>query len=57
MPKLKDEAKVSAIYEAALKVILDTGYVGLKMSQVAQEAGIATGTIYTYFKKQEGVDQ
>ena len=49
MPKLRDEKKVQQIFQAALRQVLNTGYAGLKMSIVAQEAELATGTIYTYF--------
>ena len=49
MPKAKDKSKVPKIFKAALKQVLKTGYAGLKVSAVAKEAGVATGTIYTYF--------
>jgi len=50
MPKPKDESKIGLIYDAALKLVLETGYGNLKISKVAKLAGVATGTIYTYFK-------
>ena len=53
MAKPRDEAKVEAIFKAALKLVLDTGFAGLKMSAVAQEARLATGTLYTYFNNKE----
>jgi AcrR family transcriptional regulator len=49
MPKLKDENKVIAIQEAALKLVIKTGFAGLKMADVAKEAGMATGTVYLYY--------
>jgi AcrR family transcriptional regulator len=53
MPRVKDQNKIQAIYEATLALVLKSGYAELNMSAVAQEAGIATGTIYTYFKNKE----
>jgi AcrR family transcriptional regulator len=49
MPKLKDENKLSAIRDAALKLVIQTGFAGLKMADVAKEAGMATGTVYIYY--------
>lgn len=45
----KDEAKEQQILEAALQLITRTGLAGLKMSDLAKEAGVATGTVYIYF--------
>jgi AcrR family transcriptional regulator len=53
MPKLKDENKVKDIHAAALSILLKTGFSGLKMAEVAAEAGIATGTLYIYYKSKE----
>lgn len=53
MPKPRDEAKIEAIFQAALKVVLKEGYAGLKMKDVAAEAGMATGTLYIYFTNKE----
>lgn len=55
MPRPKDQTKVRAIFKAALTVVLNSGYVHLKMSEVAKEAGVATGTLYTYFKDKNGL--
>lgn len=49
MARVKDPAKIDRLFEAALHHVLETGYAGLKMAEVAREAGVATGTIYTYF--------
>ena len=58
MPKPRDEKKKDAIYQAALKIILKEGFSGLKMSQVAKGSGLATGTVYIYFKnKTELINQ
>ncbi len=49
MARVKDPSKIDRLFEAALRHVLETGYAGLKMAEVAREAGVATGTIYTYF--------
>ncbi len=53
MARPKDEAKIEAIYDATLKLVLETGFNGLKMADVAREAKLATGTLYIYFKNKE----
>ena len=47
--RTKDEAKETLILQTALQLILKTGLTGLKMSELAREAGMATGTVYIYF--------
>lgn len=46
----KDEDKVQIILDAALNMIARIGLSGLKMSDLAKEAGVATGTVYIYFE-------
>lgn len=53
MPKLKDEQKLAAIQAAALKLVIRTGFSGLKIADVAKEAGIGTGTMYVYYGDKE----
>jgi TetR/AcrR family transcriptional regulator, repressor of fatR-cypB operon len=53
MPKLKDEQKLAAIQSAALKLVIRTGFSGLKIADVAKEAGIGTGTLYVYYGDKE----
>jgi TetR/AcrR family transcriptional regulator, repressor of fatR-cypB operon len=55
MPKGKDENKVIAIHAAAMKLVIKTGFVRLRMADVAKEAGLATGTLYVYYKSKEGL--
>ena len=55
MPRSKDEAKVIAIFDATLSVVMKTGFNGLKMADVAKKAGLATGTVYLYFKNKEAL--
>ncbi len=51
--KLKDEEKIRAIYTATLRLFESQGIAGINMANVAKEAGIATGTVYIYFKSKE----
>jgi TetR/AcrR family transcriptional regulator, repressor of fatR-cypB operon len=53
MPKAKDENKIGIIQEAARKLVIKTGFGGLKMADVATEAKMATGTLYIYYKNKE----
>jgi len=53
MPRLKDESKITDLHQAARRLLIRTGYAGLKMADVAKEAGVATGTVYTYFTNKE----
>lgn len=46
----KDETKVQLILSTALKMVERVGLAGLKMSNLAKEAGVATGTVYIYFE-------
>ena len=45
MARPKDENKINTIYEATLKLVLKTGFNGLKMADVAKAAKLATGTL------------
>ncbi len=51
--RAKDENKEVLILESALKMIARIGLAGLKMSDLAKEAHLATGTVYIYFKDKE----
>ncbi len=46
-------AKKRAIFESTLRLIREFGFHGTPMSQIAQEAGVATGTIYHYFTSKD----
>lgn len=48
----KDEIKKD-VEAAALKIFSEKGYLDTKMSDIAQEANISVGNIYTYFKNKE----
>ncbi|MFM7485318.1 MAG: TetR/AcrR family transcriptional regulator, partial [Cytophagales bacterium] len=53
MARPRDENKIEPIYEATLRLVLKTGFNGLKMADVAKAAKLATGTLYIYFKNKE----
>lgn len=49
----KDEQKVEQIYKATLKLVAKYGLAGISMATIARDAGIGTGTLYTYFESKE----
>ncbi len=53
MPKLKDQNKVASIHKAAIVLVTKNGFSGLKMAEVAKKSGVATGTLYVYYKSKE----
>jgi len=55
MPRPKDDSKLEAIHAAAAKLVLQTGFAGLTMAAVAKEAGVATGTLYIYYKAKDAL--
>jgi AcrR family transcriptional regulator len=48
-------AQCAHILEAAAKTFAAKGFHGTTVKEVAQEAGIATGTIYNYFENKEAL--
>lgn len=53
MPRKKQEEKRIKILEAATKVFAREGFYNAKIKDVAQEAGVAHGTIYLYFESKD----
>ena len=51
--KPKDDEKLRAIAKATFTLVERTGLSGLTMAAIAREAGLATGTLYVYFKSKE----
>ncbi len=51
---LKD-FRTQGILEAARRVIGDLGYAEASMERIAQEAGVAKGTLYLYFENKDGL--
>ena len=51
----KNYEKYKRIIDAATKVFAKKGFYNAKVSEIAQEAGIADGTIYIYFKHKDDI--
>jgi len=49
MARSKDKAKPAQIIDAAFSVFGEIGYEATVVKDIAERAGISTGTIYTYF--------
>lgn len=49
----KDDKKLEAIAEATFALVEETGLSGLTMPAIAARAGVATGTLYVYFKSKD----
>src|ERR1043166_9324407 len=47
------EFRVQSIQEAAIRVISRKGMAAATMQEIAEEAGVAKGTIYLYFRDRE----
>jgi len=52
MPKLIPEAKAN-ILAAAKKQLFERGYAGFTLREIANQSGVAVGTIYNYFSNKE----
>jgi TetR/AcrR family transcriptional regulator, fatty acid metabolism regulator protein len=52
---MRDPDKPQQIIDAAIRVFARTGYYSSRVSDIAREAGIASGTIYLYFKTKEEI--
>jgi TetR/AcrR family fatty acid metabolism transcriptional regulator len=53
MPRKKDDQKRKKILDSATKVFARNGFANTKIQDVANECGIAHGTIYLYFKSKD----
>jgi AcrR family transcriptional regulator len=51
--KLRDDRKTGQIFDAALLLVKDKGLAGITMGEIAKQAGLATGTLYIYFRNKE----
>jgi AcrR family transcriptional regulator len=51
--KPKDDEKLRSIATATFTLVEQTGLSGLTMATIARQAGLATGTLYVYFKSKE----
>jgi AcrR family transcriptional regulator len=53
--EMKEIVAKDAIYDAALEVISKSKNENLRMQDIADAAGIATGTLYNYFENKESI--
>ncbi len=51
--KPKDDDKLRAIAAATFALVEEAGLSGLTMAAIARHAGIATGTLYVYYRSKE----
>lgn len=51
--RLRDENKQEAIFEAAIKLINETGFVSASVAKIAAEAKVSPATLYIYYKNKE----
>src|SRR5919109_4351298 len=52
---MRDPDKPQQIIDAAVRVFARNGFYNSRVSDIAREAGIASGTIYLYFKTKEEI--
>lgn len=55
MARQIDPQKRQAILQAARKIFVRDGYSEAKISHIATEAGVASGTVYLYFNSKEAI--
>lgn len=53
--RVKEGNKEKDILDAAIKTFAKTGYHNSKISKIAENAGVATGSVYVYFKNKEDI--
>ncbi|HVI46794.1 MAG TPA: TetR/AcrR family transcriptional regulator [Chitinophaga sp.] len=51
--KPKDDKKSAQIFKAVLRLVVQKGLSGMTMGDISREAGIATGTLYVYFRSKD----
>ena len=52
---MRDSTKPQQIVDAAIRVFARNGYYNSRVSDIAREAGIASGTIYLYFRTKDEI--
>ena len=52
---MRDPGKPQQIVDAAVRVFARNGYYNSRVSDIAREEGIASGTIYLYFKTKDEI--
>ncbi|MFA8341558.1 MAG: TetR/AcrR family transcriptional regulator [Rhodothermaceae bacterium] len=53
--RLKEGNKEKDIIESAIKIFAEKGFHNSKISDIAKEANVATGSVYRYFKNKEDI--
>lgn len=53
--RTKDETKAQDILRATLEEVLQVGLSGMSVESVARRAGVATGTVYVYFRNKDAL--
>lgn len=53
--RLREGNKEKDILDAAIKIFAEEGFHNAKISRIAEEAGIATGSVYIYFKNKDDI--
>lgn len=53
--KMSRASRRNAIIDAAVEVFARKGFFGAKVSEIAETAGVADGTIYLYFKSKDEI--
>lgn len=53
--RVKEGNKEKDIINAAIKVFAEHGYHNAKISKIAETAGVATGSVYVYYKNKEAI--
>jgi Transcriptional regulator len=51
--RIKDDLKQEAIFNAAVKLVNEIGFVSSSVSKIAKEADVSPATIYIYYKNKE----
>jgi TetR/AcrR family fatty acid metabolism transcriptional regulator len=52
---MRDREKSQQIIDAAIRVFARNGYYNSRVSDIAREAGVASGTIYLYFRTKDDI--
>jgi TetR/AcrR family transcriptional regulator, fatty acid metabolism regulator protein len=55
MPEVNHNKKHKRILDAAVKIFAKKGFHNSRIAEVASEAGVASGTIYLYFKNKDDI--
>lgn len=51
--RTRDEEKRARILDSTSKIMMEQGIAAVSLSKIAKDAGIASGTVYTYFKDKD----